>query len=117
TETGRQQGDTRTARAFAEIYLSPKHRNDIGHGCPIAGISSEGARATPEIRATLTGAIEREIENFSAASPGATAAQRRRAAIAAYSAMVGAVVLSRIVDDKALSDEILTATRKSLRFT
>src|SRR5262245_10876920 len=43
TATGRQQGDTRTARQFADAYLSSKHRNDIGHGCPIAGISSDGA--------------------------------------------------------------------------
>jgi TetR/AcrR family transcriptional repressor of nem operon len=44
---------------------------------------------------------------------GESAREKRRAAIAAWSAMVGAMVLARIVDDE-LSREILTETRASL---
>ena len=40
--------------------------------------------------------------------------EKRRAAIAAWSAMVGAMVLARIVDDEKLSKEILSETRASL---
>ena len=73
-------------------------------------------RASADVRAALTKAIRRQIDRFSADSPGTTAASRRRAAIAAYSAMVGAVVLARIVDDEELSKEVLGATRKSIEF-
>jgi TetR/AcrR family transcriptional repressor of nem operon len=105
----------RNARDFVDAYLSPRHRDDPGNGCPVAGLSSEAARASAEVRTTLTAVIARDFERLSAGSPGATAAQRRRAAIATYSAMLGAVVLSRIVDDEKLSDEILAATRKSIK--
>jgi TetR/AcrR family transcriptional repressor of nem operon len=113
--TWRKRADAGGARDYADAYLSTAHRDDPGNGCPVAGLSSEAARAAPEVRATLTGTIRREIERLSAVSPGATAAQRRRTAIATYSAMMGAVVLSRITDDEELSEEILAATRKSIR--
>ena len=82
-------------------------------GGPVAGLSSAAAQASADVRASLTGTIRREFDRFSAAAHG-TAAQRRREGIATYAAMVGAVVLSRIVDDKGLSQEILAATRKSI---
>src|SRR5581483_8471000 len=43
--------------------------------------------------------------------------EKRRAAIAAWSAMIGAMVLARLVDDETLSKEILSATRASLPLT
>ena len=42
---------------------------------------------------------------------GTTAAAQRKTAIGSWSAMVGALVLARMSDDAALSDEILAATR------
>jgi TetR/AcrR family transcriptional regulator, transcriptional repressor for nem operon len=113
---GQRRGanDGRSAADYADAYLSTRHRDDRGGGCPIVGLGSEAARASADVRATLTKAIQRGIDRFNAASPGKTPAQRRRNAIAAYSAMVGAVVLARIVDDKKLSDEILAATRRSI---
>ena len=62
----------------------------------------------------MTQSVRRQIERFSAEAKGGTARDKRRAAIAAWSAMVGAMVLARIVDDDKLSDEILTETRASL---
>jgi len=40
--------------------------------------------------------------------------QRRRTAITDWSAMVGAVILSRLVTDPGLSTEILNAARETL---
>src|SRR5262245_14073010 len=99
---------------YIKAYLNTEHRDDPGGGCPVAGLSPGAARTSADVRATLTAAIRHEIERLSAASQRATSAQRRRAAIAGYSAMVGAVVLSRIVDDEEFSKEILVATRKSI---
>jgi TetR/AcrR family transcriptional regulator, transcriptional repressor for nem operon len=110
---GRKQATERAAD-YADRYLSMRHRNDRGRGCPIAGLGSEASRASPEVRATLTRTIRGEIERLAEASPGATPAQRRRAGIAAYSAMVGAMMLARIADEEALSEEILSATRESI---
>ena len=112
----RRRTDAESAAEYADAYLSTPHRDNRGTGCPIAGVGSEAARASADVRAALTKTIRRQIDRFSAASPGTTPALRRRAAIAAYSAMVGAVVLARIVDDGELSKEILGATRKSIEF-
>lgn len=110
----RRSGAAQSAAAFADGYLSARHRDNRADGCPVAGLGSEAARASPAVRASLTKSIEEQIDRFSVASPGATAAARRRAAIVAYAAMVGAITLARVVDDEALSEEILAATRRSL---
>jgi TetR/AcrR family transcriptional repressor of nem operon len=64
----------------------------------------------------MTESTRRQIDCFSAEAKGKTARERRRAAIAAWSAMVGAMVLARIVDDDEFSKEILGETRASLPF-
>ena len=110
----RSRLDARSAAEYADGYLSTRHRDDPGNGCPIAGLGSAAARGSADVRRTLTKSVIHEIDRFSAASPGTTAAQRRRTAIAAVAAMVGAVVLARIVVDEELSEEILAATRSSI---
>jgi TetR/AcrR family transcriptional repressor of nem operon len=100
--------------AFADAYLSPRHRDDRGGGCPVAGLGSEAARASADVRGALTTSIRKEIERFTAASRATTQAARRRSGITTYAAMIGALTLARIVDDTELSEEILHATRKSL---
>jgi TetR/AcrR family transcriptional repressor of nem operon len=62
----------------------------------------------------MTEGVRRRIAHLSAEAEGDTPREKRRAAIAAWSAMVGAMVLARIVDDEKLSKEILSATRASL---
>jgi TetR/AcrR family transcriptional regulator, transcriptional repressor for nem operon len=49
-----------------------------------------------------------------AAAPGNTGADRYEAALGALAQMVGALVLSRLADDEALSGDILAAARKQL---
>ena len=62
----------------------------------------------------MTEAVCNRINHLSVEAEGDRPEEKRRAAIAAWSAMVGAMVLARIVDDEALSKEILSATRASL---
>jgi len=112
--THSRRGAVQSAAAFADAYLSARHRDNRADGCPVVGLGSEAARASTEVRAGLTKSIREQIERFSAASPGATAATRRRGAIVAYAAMVGALTLARVVDDEKLSEEILAATRRSI---
>ncbi len=73
-----------------------------------------GARAA-NVRHELTESVRRRIEEFAKIAPGKTKDAKRRAAIASWSAMVGALVLSRIVDDPPLSNEILADTRESIK--
>jgi len=65
----------------------------------------------------MTEAVRRRINHLSTEAEGGTADEKRRAAIAAWSAMVGAMVLARLVDDDRLSKEILKETRAALPLT
>ena len=96
---------------YAAGYLSPRHRDDLAGGCPTAGLGAETIRQSPEARAAMTAGLRRRIELLSEGAPGASAAEKRRAAIGSWAAMVGAVILARLSDDPRLSDEVLEQTR------
>jgi TetR/AcrR family transcriptional regulator, transcriptional repressor for nem operon len=110
-ETNPGAGDVRRA---ADAYLSRAHRDEPAGGCPLPSLGPELSRASADVRQTATETVRASFEEFSAGALGRTAAERRRKAILARAAMVGAVVLARIVDDPALADEILAATRAEL---
>tara|TARA_R100001143_G_scaffold63079_1_gene68393 strand:- start:113 stop:679 length:567 start_codon:yes stop_codon:yes gene_type:complete len=97
---------------YATEYLSRTHRDNPGLGCAFAAIGCEVGRSSADSRAVLTDATRRQIEKLSTVTDNKTAepAERRREAIGNWSAMVGAVMLARLVDDTELSDEILNET-------
>lgn len=103
-----------SAATYAKNYLSVEHRDDRSDACMFSALGTEAARGSDDLRHRMTESVRRQIDRFAADAQGATAQERRRAAIAAWSAMVGAMVLARIVDDDALSKEILSETRASL---
>ncbi len=100
-------------------YLSPGHRADIEHGCPLSGFAGDVRRLDDSAREHYARGLESNLEQFIAlvAAPGERRAAARARAIAVFSEMVGALVLSRAVAVAApdLSDEILESGRKSLR--
>lgn len=96
---------------YAAKYLSPAHRADVAGGCPVAALASESTRQSPQARAAMTEGLHRQIARLSARAPGEDAAAQRRAAIGAWSAMVGALILSRACGDQALAREVLDETR------
>jgi TetR/AcrR family transcriptional regulator, transcriptional repressor for nem operon len=97
---------------YAANYLSPAHRDNVASGCPTAALGAETARQTPEARAAMTAGVKGEIERFSKGRTGEDAAEARKRAIAIRAAMAGALIFARLVDDPALSDEVLEATRE-----
>jgi TetR/AcrR family transcriptional regulator, transcriptional repressor for nem operon len=104
----------RTSAAFADSYLSAKHRDNRATSCLFSSLGTEAARGSAALRHAMTESVRRRIDHIEAEAEGDTPREKRRAAIAAWSAMVGAIVLARIVDDDKLSKEILSETRASL---
>lgn len=96
---------------YAAWYLTRRHRDDLAGGCPVAGLGAETIRQGPEARAAMTAGLRRQLERLSRMAPGASAAERRRAAIGSWAAMVGAMILARTSDDPKLADEVLAQTR------
>ncbi len=107
------QADKTDLDRFATSYLSPAHRGDVSHGCLFAALGPDIARAPSVVRRMVSEGLAAQIDQFTdlAGSPSRDA---RTEAIGTFSALVGAVILSRISDDPALSDEILAATRSWL---
>jgi AcrR family transcriptional regulator len=88
-------------------YLSARHRDSAGSGCPTAALVAEIARHPMQTRDTFTGKVSDIIALMAAQMREGTPEQRRRNAIAIHATMVGALQLARAVNDRKLSDEIL----------
>jgi TetR/AcrR family transcriptional regulator, transcriptional repressor for nem operon len=104
---------TRSANpTFGDVvrgYLSPRHRDDAGRGCLFAALASDVVRQPRPVRRAFTQGLRNRVETLRKLVPGGSAAVRRERALATMAGLVGAMVLSRAVDDPALSDEILEA--------
>jgi TetR/AcrR family transcriptional repressor of nem operon len=83
-------------------------RRGLPDGGPCAAIRHQ----TPAARSAMTAGLRSQIDRIGKALPELDAADRRRAAIGSFAAMVGAVILARAIDDPALSDEVLEQTRE-----
>jgi TetR/AcrR family transcriptional repressor of nem operon len=109
------EGDKREALStIVKSYLSTRHRDSPGTGCALAMLGGDLARQAPAVRGTATGGVDELIGIFTRLMPGRTKAARRKQAMAAYSSMVGALVLARAVDDAKLSKEILAAASDAI---
>jgi len=97
--------------AFVNAYLSPRHRSNPGRGCLIAAVGSDIGRQPRTVRRAFTKGLESLIEGLGNFMPGRSPAARRKQALATLAGLVGALILSRAIDDPALSDEILEAAR------
>jgi len=109
----RQTPDAAGKAAYLAAYLHPGHRDAPGAGCPIGALAADVARE-PGLRGAFTEHLRGTYERLAAHFPWSSRRHARRDAIATLSALVGALVLSRAVDDQALSDEILAQTLAAL---
>jgi TetR/AcrR family transcriptional repressor of nem operon len=104
----------RLAADYADGYLSVRHRDNRSTSCLFSSLGTEAGRGSADLRHKMTEAVRSRIDHLSVEADGNTPKEKRRAGIAAWSAMVGAMVLARLVDDERLSKEILKETRASL---
>jgi TetR/AcrR family transcriptional repressor of nem operon len=100
-------------RQVVRKYLSKRHRDDAGHGCLFAAVGSDVVRQPKSVRHAFTEGLRRRVDALHDILPGRAAARRRKA-LAMMAGLVGALILSRAVDDPALSDEILEAAAATL---
>ena len=103
--------DTRDMSAYLDQYLTPRHRDHPGNGCPIASLSGESRHQGTAVRAAITEGLQAQLARMSRTEDGETHPEQRRALIGSWAAMVGAMILSRAIVDPALSDEVLRETR------
>jgi len=102
-----------SVKSIVNRYLSTAHRDDPGGGCAIAALAADVGRAEDQqVRDIMAARLEVSFARMAAAMGGGPAADQ--AAMAAWSAMVGAVALSRVFAGTPRSEEILRATRRMI---
>jgi TetR/AcrR family transcriptional repressor of nem operon len=101
-------------RGVVTQYLSTSHRDERGRGCVLAALGTDIPRQPRAVRQAFTVAVKGAFDLMAGWMPDGAAAGRQHKAIAAFSAMVGALILARAVSDEALSHQILSVSAKSV---
>jgi TetR/AcrR family transcriptional regulator, transcriptional repressor for nem operon len=100
--------------ALLKNYLSERHRDDPGKGCVFAALAVDASRSGKVVRSAFAEGLESLLDILADAIPDRSKAARRRKAVAAMAALVGALELARATEGTPLSDEILDAARREL---
>src|ERR1700726_2465035 len=114
---------TTALRGYISHYLSQGHRDDIDHGCPVAGFVGDALRPRSGAQSHYAGGLDDQITILAgliaeSGSRAVTGERRtlREQAISLHCEMVGALVLSRSVVQAApaLSNEILENVKRDV---
>lgn len=95
-------------------YLSTAHRDNRRDGCPLAALGSELARADTETRNTATAAFLKLVDIVAGQIDEAKPEEAKKRAMVAVSTMIGALTMSRIMNDKRLSKSLLRNAQEAL---
>lgn len=101
--------------AYIDFYVSPQHRDARAKGCPLPSLAGDMARMEPLSRGRFGAAIEGLTQLIGKLLKQNGHPDPRGAARSIVAEAVGAVALSRAVEDEAQSNAILKSARKSLR--
>jgi TetR/AcrR family transcriptional regulator, transcriptional repressor for nem operon len=101
--------------AVIGAYLSSGHVADPAHGCPVAALGPEVARADEPARRQLARGVRRRIEWMSAVLPARRGRSDRTSdVIGVFACMIGGVILARLAGRRG-SAAILEACREFLQ--
>jgi TetR/AcrR family transcriptional repressor of nem operon len=106
--------------ALITAYLAAEHRDGPATGCAVAALGGDVARPGNAARPAYTEQIRRYVDRLESlleeegVGDQGDAGDRRERAIATISTLVGALIISRAVDDPELADEVLRASRDVL---
>ena len=108
--------DAARRAVLVESYLTPQSLKNVGLGCPTVALAGDVARepAQAPIRAAWGQGLETLVQILAGVEARGDPAADRRAALADYATMVGALMLARATEGAPLCDEILEAARERL---
>ncbi|NYZ13162.1 TetR/AcrR family transcriptional regulator [Azospirillum sp. RWY-5-1] len=101
--------------AVLDFYLSDGHRRERTDGCPIVALGSDVARHGAEVKAPFEAGIKAHLETLGRLISETQGEEFERKAMAILSMMVGALALSRAVNDSDLAHAFLDAAAKQIR--
>ena len=101
--------------AVIAFYLSTEHRDEKMDGCPIVALGSDAARQGREVKASFEAGIKAHLEILGRVIADTGREEPNRKAMAILSTMVGAVTLSRVINDPNLAQALLDAAAQQVR--
>lgn len=101
--------------AVIAFYLSAEHREERMDGCPVVALGSDAARQGADVKASFEAGIRQYLEMLGNWVGEAEGDEPGGKAMAILSTMVGAVLLSRAVNDPDLARAFLDAAVKQIR--
>lgn len=110
SEEASKQGAEAILKHF-QNYVSPAYRDDVEHGCPLAANGSELVRADDATRRSATEAFQKIFGSLAPYIRRQKGEDGNDAAMSVLTNMIGALTMSRVVDDPELSARILRVTR------
>ena len=103
--------------AVVAFYLSMGHREERMDGCPVVALGSDAARQSVDVKASFEAGIKSYLEMLGRWIGETDGEDSTDKAMTILSTMVGALVLSRAVNNKRLSKRFLQAAAKRVLMT
>ncbi|MGJ4946062.1 TetR/AcrR family transcriptional regulator [Bradyrhizobium sp. HKCCYLS1011] len=101
--------------AVIGFYLSADHREERMDGCPVVALGSDAARQGPDVKAAFEEGIKAYLDVLGGFTAQSNSEESRRKAMGILATMVGAVTLSRAVNDPDLAQALLDAAVQQVR--
>ena len=101
--------------AVIAFYLSMNHREEKMNGCPIVALGSDAARQGLDVKASFEAGIKEHLEILARFIAKINGEESEGKAMAILSTMVGALTLSRVVNDPDLAQAFLDAATDQVR--
>ena len=103
--------------AVIAFYLTKEHRKEKMMGCPVVALGADAARQSADVKASFEAGIREHLSVLTRLISKADSQEKRGKAMAILLTMVGALTLSRVVNDPRLAQAILDAAAESVRQT
>lgn len=103
--------------AVISFYLSADHRGERMDGCPIVALGADAARQGPGVKAAFETGIKAHLDVLGRFLAETGDEESRGKAMAILATMIGAVTLSRVVNDPDLAQALLDAAVAQVRDT
>src|SRR5215469_16208994 len=101
-------------KAIVKTYLRPEMCEHPEHGCPLATLGPELARADKRMKPEIVAELVNYKSQMLPFMPGRRTVDRERAFFAIFSTMIGAVEMARMLPDPAMREKVLRTAREFL---
>lgn len=101
--------------AVIAFYLSARHREEKMDGCPLVALGADAARQGVGVKATFEAGIKAHLEVLGRMIAKTDGEEPDAKAMAILSMMVGALTLSRLVNDPDLAQAFLDVAAEQVR--